>query len=199
MFGLGDVITKHPLALAGLVALAITAERTRRKGRTKETAAVTGGVKTVVKLCLEAQGEAEADIVCSLAEVAVKDVAQALSHPQPEARRQAARAAVHKYAKRAHRRSARHARDASHHQRRYAQHMSALETRLSERHAAAPDAHKRTFEHALSALHEAKSSPPEPGPAARADGVQPARGRRPGAGAKARRRHPAEPGVSDSR
>jgi hypothetical protein len=165
VFGLEDVITKHPLALAGLAAIAITAERERRTRRTNEGAGVKGGVKAVVKLCLEASGEAEADIVCGLAEVAIDDVVCALSHPEPEARHQAARAAVHKYAKRAHRRSARHARDASHHQRRYAQHMSALETRLSEHHAAAADEHKSTFEHALSALHEVKSSPPAPGPA----------------------------------
>jgi hypothetical protein len=165
VFGLDDVIRKHPLAAIGLVAIAITADRERRKRRTAEGAGVRGGVKTVVKLCLEAQGEAEADIVCGLAEVAINDVFGALRHPAPDARHAAARAAVHRYAKRAHRRSARHARDASHHQRRYAQHMAALETRLSEHHAAAADEHKSTFEHALSALHEVKASPPEPAPA----------------------------------
>lgn len=170
MFGLDDLIRKHPLAAIGLAAVAITAAKppasVRRKGRAKESAGaeVGGGVKAVVKFCLEAQAEAETDIVCGLAEVAIDDVVCALSHPEPETRHEAARAAVHKYARRAHRRSARQARDESDRQRRYAKHMSTLETRLSEHHAAAPEAHKSTFEHALSAAHAVRSSPPEPGP-----------------------------------
>lgn len=167
MFGLDDLIRTRPLATAGLAALAIIAVRppwARRNGRAKDGAGAEGGVKAVVKLCLEARADAEADIVGGLCEVAIDDVVCALDHPEPEARHEAARAAVHKYAKRAHRRSARQARDESDRQRRYARHMAALSTRLSEHHAAAPEAHRSTFEHALSALHGVRSSPPEPGP-----------------------------------
>jgi hypothetical protein len=154
MLGLEDAIRKHPFTAVGLAAIAITTLIPRSKRPTWAK-----GVKAAAQLCIEAEGEAEGEIVERLAEVACNDLVDALAHPAPEARHAAAHAVVRKYAKRAHRRSARFAQDESHRQRRYARHISALEEKISLRKATAPDEQKRGFELALSAL----KAPPPPG------------------------------------
>lgn len=147
MLGLEDAIRKHPLTAVGLAAVTVTAlmPRFRRSPWAM-------GVKAVAELCIEAEGEAEVEIVERLAEAAIEELVEALAHPEPEARHAAAHAVVQRYKTRAHRRSKRFVRDEGRRQRRYARHISALETRISRRHAAASDEERRGFERVLLTL-----------------------------------------------
>lgn len=147
MLGVEDVIRRHPLTAVGLAAVGVTAliPQARRGPLAK-------GVNAVGQLCIEAEGEAEAEIVERMADAAIGQLAQAMAHPEPEARHAAVHALVHRYKKRAHRRSKRFARDDAGRKRRYARQITALEQRIVHRQATATDAQKQGFVRVLAAL-----------------------------------------------
>jgi hypothetical protein len=151
MLGL-DVIRKHPLTAAGLAAIAVTALAPQSRGPGSKRPPWANWVKAGATLCLEAQGEAEAEIVARLAQAALEEIGKALAHPVPEKRHPAVRAVVRRYKRRVQRRAARFAPDKAPRRRRYLRHVAALETRIAHRHAAASADQRQGFEHALSAL-----------------------------------------------
>lgn len=165
MPGLEDGIRSHPLATLG-VAAAVVAPLAVPSLRRPWAA----GLKAVIKLFLEAEAGAEADLIDQFAEAAVGELVDALSHRDPEVRHEAAHAAIRRYTKRARRRAARRGRDEADRQRRYGRHIAALAKRIGRcRTAATTEERRKHWDRVLATLN-AEQAPAEAAPTATAQG-----------------------------
>jgi hypothetical protein len=155
MAGLEDAVRSRPLTALGLavagLAVPVVFPALRRP--------LARGVKAAVKLYVEAEAGAEADIIDQLAEAALDDLVKAVAHPEPETRRAAARAALRRFTTRAHRRSRRRGRDDADRERRYARHIGALAKRIAHRRDAAPADHRESWDRVLSELNSQATLP----------------------------------------
>ncbi len=127
MAGFEDVLKNHPVELLGVGAL-LAAPLASPSIRPQWTAAA----KEIVKLFLEAEFDAQGDLIDALAETTVEQLVALLAAPPAARGRKAARIASH-FKRKARGRANRWGRSDGERAERYRDHIAALKRRLSSR------------------------------------------------------------------
>lgn len=141
---LEDAFKGRPLVVAGLGLLALALPLGIPSLRKRWVAALGEGVK----LYLEASGEAEIELMDTLAEFALGQFVEALAQPKDE-HEQRIEHVITKYKNRAHARSNRWARTETGREARYQQHISHLRSKVAGRHASAAGEKQAAWEGVL--------------------------------------------------